>query len=120
MTVRHRPRSPRKKASDFKVGYKKPPKGSQFKKGQSGNLKGRPKKSKNANKLVHQLLNEEMPFAENGEQKTGSKREVTLRTQTAKAVQGDHRATDRVLAMDAEYRARKKQAAKLIDIINSI
>lgn len=30
-----------------KIGYKKPPKKSQFKKGKSGNPKGRPKGSKN-------------------------------------------------------------------------
>lgn len=107
--TRFRPRTPRKRANDSEVGYKKPPKANQFKKGQSGNPKGRPKKSKNANKLVHDLLNEEMQFAENGAVKTGPKREVTLRTQTAKAVKGDHRATDRVLAMDAEYQAREQQ-----------
>ena len=103
MTVRYRPRTPRKAAGDYTVGYKKPPKSAQFKKGQSGNPNGRPKKSRNANKLAHDLLNEEMQFTENGEQRTASKREVTLRTQSAKAVQGDHRATDRMLAMDEAY-----------------
>lgn len=110
MTVRYRPRTPRKATDDYKVGYKKPPKGTQFKKGQSGNPNGRPKKSKNANKLAHDLLNEEMQFTENGELQSASKREVTLRTQTAKAVKGDHRATDRVLAMDDAHQAREQQA----------
>lgn len=32
--------------SDDKVGYKKPPKKNQFKKGESGNRKGRPRKAK--------------------------------------------------------------------------
>lgn len=31
--------------SEYKTGYKRPPKRSQFKKGQSGNLKGRPRKA---------------------------------------------------------------------------
>lgn len=42
----------------YEVGYKKPPKHSQFKKGQSGNRKGRPKGSKNAKQLVHDIANE--------------------------------------------------------------
>ena len=33
----------RRKACDYKVGYAKPPTGSQFKPGQSGNPRGRPK-----------------------------------------------------------------------------
>lgn len=106
MTVRDRPRTPRKATDGYEVGYKKPPKGSQFKKGRSGNPHGRPKKSRNSNKLAHDLLNEEMQFTENGELQRASKREVTLRTQTAKAVQGDHRATDRMLAMDEAYQGR--------------
>ncbi len=43
---------------DYEVGYKKPPKNTQFKKGQSGNRKGRPKGSKNANTLAHEIANE--------------------------------------------------------------
>jgi len=111
MTVRYRPRTPQKAADDYKVGYKKPPKGAKFKKGQSGNPNGRPKKSKNANKLAHDLLNENMQFTENGELQSATKREVALRTQTAKAVKGDHRATDRVLAMDDAHQAHEHQAA---------
>ena len=111
MTVRDRPRTPRKASDDYTVGYKKPPKATQFKKGQSGNLKGRPKKSKNPNKLMHDILNEEMQFTENGEQKTASKREVIARTQSVKAVQGDHRATDRVFGMDETHQSREHQAA---------
>lgn len=35
---------PKKSKDDYKVGYGKPPKSSQFKKGQSGNPNGRPRK----------------------------------------------------------------------------
>lgn len=46
------------KNNDYEVGYKKPPVHSQFKKGQSGNRKGRPKGSKNAKQLAHDIANE--------------------------------------------------------------
>jgi hypothetical protein len=57
----------KKNTNDYEVGYKKPPKHSQFKKGQSGNKKGRPKGSKNANTLIHEIANKEITVrAKNG------------------------------------------------------
>lgn len=55
---------------DYEVGYKKPPKGSQFKKGQSGNPKGRPKGSRNVANIYQDLLEEELNVTEGGVQKT--------------------------------------------------
>lgn len=46
--------------NEYEVGYGKPPKHSQFKKGQSGNLNGRPKKRKDGKDLFHALLDTEM------------------------------------------------------------
>lgn len=40
------------------VGYKKPPKASQFKPGQSGNPKGRPKKKKMTDEEALKIVNE--------------------------------------------------------------
>ncbi len=47
-----------KKSKDYDVGYQKPPKSGQFKKGQSGNPKGRPKGAKNLNNMVLAMLKE--------------------------------------------------------------
>lgn len=46
--------------SDYEVGYRKPPKKHQFKKGQSGNRKGRPKKKESSDDLWQRILNEEL------------------------------------------------------------
>ena len=51
---------------DDKPGYKKPPKNSQFKKGKSGNPKGRPKGSLNFMTLFRQEFNRQIPITENG------------------------------------------------------
>lgn len=45
---------------DYEIGYGKPPKHSQFKKGQSGNSKGRPKKRKSIQELIQEELDTEI------------------------------------------------------------
>ena len=45
-------------AAEYEIGYRKPPKHTQFKKGQSGNPKGRPKRSESFGQLVREALDE--------------------------------------------------------------
>jgi hypothetical protein len=59
--------------SAYEVGYRRPPRHTQFKKGQSGNPKGRPKGSKNFDSMVAHELSEEMDIRENGRLKRMSK-----------------------------------------------
>jgi Family of unknown function (DUF5681) len=56
------------------VGYGKPPRHTRFKKGQSGNLKGRPKGSQNLTTLLSEALNERVIVTENG-----GRRRITMR-----------------------------------------
>ena len=51
---------------DYEVGYCKPPRGAGFKKGQSGNPRGRPPHSKNLSTLLNDTLNELVTITENG------------------------------------------------------
>lgn len=55
---------------DYEVGYGKPPRHSQFKKGQSGNTKGRPKGSKNFARTLRNGMNRKMIVSENGERRS--------------------------------------------------
>jgi len=56
----------RKSKESYNVGYKKPPKNTQFKKGESGNVKGRPKKTNNFSEVLQDILNEEITITMNG------------------------------------------------------
>src|SRR5258707_14185668 len=51
---------------DYEVGYRKPPGHTRFKKGQSGNPKGRPAGAKNLSTLLSEALNEPVVVTENG------------------------------------------------------
>ncbi|MBT6530501.1 MAG: hypothetical protein HN578_09940 [Rhodospirillales bacterium] len=82
-----------KKKGANKVGYKKPPKSSQFKPGKSGNPKGRPKETRNFKTDLLEELQETIAIKESGQTKTVSKQRAMLKILTAKAVQGDIKAT---------------------------
>ena len=51
---------------DGKVGYKKPPAHRRFEKGQSGNLRGRPKGSRNFDAIMDELLDQRISVTQNG------------------------------------------------------
>lgn len=53
-------------SGDYEVGYGRPPKETQFKKGQSGNPKGRPKGSRNFKTYVQQVLNKPVKLKDGG------------------------------------------------------
>jgi len=65
-----------KEAKDYTVGYQKPPERTRFKKGQSGNPKGRTKKLKSFMALLVSALEEPVQVKEGGKSKWISKREA--------------------------------------------
>jgi len=78
-------------APGLRVGYKTPPKHTQFQKGQSGNPKGRPKNSKNLLTLLETELKRPVSVQENGKRRTISKREAMIKRLVHKAMEGDAR-----------------------------
>lgn len=82
----------------YEVGYGKPPKATRFKKGQSGNPKGRPKGCLNAVTTMQQLLAERISVVEKGgREKVMPMMEVVLRRLVNKAAAGDLKAMPLVL-----------------------
>lgn len=82
-----------KESTDFSdaydVGYGKPPAHTQFKKGQSGNPRGRPKGTANLATTLKRTLNEKVTIIENGRQKAVSKGEAAIKQLVNRAAQGE-------------------------------
>jgi len=76
---------------NYDVGYRKPPQHSRFKKGRSGNPKGRPRESKNWDTLFDKELNARVAVHKDGQRKKISKREAIATQVVNKAVSGDLR-----------------------------
>jgi hypothetical protein len=76
-------------SDDYDVGFKKPPTHTQFKKGQSGNPKGRPKGSTNLKTEINKVFDERIPVQRGGRQRfiTG-KRAVLTKIRNA-GINGD-------------------------------
>ena len=76
----------------YEIGYRRPPKSGQFKKGQSGNPKGRPKGSNNFLTLLDQELEQPIVVNENGKKKTLTRMQAMVKRVVAGALQGDQKA----------------------------
>ncbi|MGD0509109.1 MAG: DUF5681 domain-containing protein [Terriglobales bacterium] len=91
-------------APNSKVGYCSPPEATRFKKGVSGNPRGRPKGSLNVTTVLTRTLREKVAINENGRRRTVTKLEAALKQLVNQAAAGDLRALRHLtaLACDAE------------------
>ncbi len=86
-----------------KVGYKKPPAETRFQKGRSGNPKGRPAGTRNFKTDLREELAEPVNVREDGSVTTVSSQRAILKQLRAKALKGDPRALDRMVALAQRY-----------------
>ena len=87
-----------KPEGNYEVGYGRPPKHTQFKPGQSGNAKGRPRKSKDLARLIDAELDAVIPTMESGRRKHISKREALVKQLVNLAIKGNAKPLQLVLA----------------------
>ena len=88
---RNRKKSP--EDTDYEVGFGKPPKRTQWKKGQSGNPKGKPKGSKNASTVFEEMLAQTVVVKVNGQEQRMPLTEALRHKLTKGALQGTTKET---------------------------
>ena len=90
---------PRPRASSYEVGYAKPPKHSQFKKGQSGNPRGRPREAKSLNVIVREVMLEKVAIRTAKGEKRVSRAEALVLKNLELATKGNGRALEKLLQL---------------------
>lgn len=78
-------------SQDESTGYRNPPKTRQFKKGQSGNPKGRPKGSRNLRTDLSDELHSRITVQERGRKRSLTKQQVLIKKMMAEALSGQHK-----------------------------
>jgi hypothetical protein len=99
MTRQSIPTTNQPDATEGKVGYKRPPVKNQFRKGQSGNPRGRRKGQRNLGPVLAEVLRQTVTVKQDGESERMSKGEALIRIFLTKANKGDSRAIKAVLEL---------------------
>jgi hypothetical protein len=93
------------------AGYCNPPMRTRFKRGHSGNPKGRPKGTLNMATVLAKTLRERVLINENGKRKTVTKLEAALKQVTNKAASGEIKALQLLAALVRSAEERSNQIA---------
>jgi hemerythrin-like domain-containing protein len=98
------------------IGFRKPPKATQFKKGQSGNPKGRPKGKPNATTAILRAISAKVVITENGHRRTVTKLEAAMMQLVNKAASGNLQALRLAAALTqlAEERIQKETSTTIL------
>jgi hypothetical protein len=104
------------------VGYRKPPRATRFRKGQSGNPRGRPRSSRNFTTLLEEALAELVAINENGSRRKASKLQVIVKQLVNKAAQGDHRSIQLLMAFLERQQVLAKDGKPLaiVELLSAI
>lgn len=104
------------KRGKYPVGYKQPPRENQFKPGQSGNPKGRPKKGTGLADILANEIQVRVPIVTNGKRKIVSVLRAIVKQNLNKAANGDIKAA--ALVFNQLKETKPEQGNYLSDLVH--
>jgi hypothetical protein len=97
---------------NYEVGKGRPPVQSQWRPGQCGNPKGRPKKAKGTATMAREALERPLPVLVNGRKRQMSVRAVAYRKLGDKAASGDGKALTMLLTLANDFKQAETSEAE--------
>jgi hypothetical protein len=105
------------KPPDYAVGYRRPPKASQFMPGKSGNPMGRPKGSRPVGAILQDIIRQKVTVTENGRTRRIAAIEVMFRRLANDAMRSDPRAIKLLLSLVDRYADSSETAVQLGEVL---
>jgi hypothetical protein len=99
------------------VGYGRPPKATQFRKGESGNPKGRPKGSRTVGAVLQDILQQRIAVTENGKTRRLRALEVMLRRLANDAMRSEPVAVKLILSLYDRYGESPEAGIRLDEVL---
>jgi hypothetical protein len=99
--------------NEYQVGYRKPPRHSRFKPGQSGNPRGKPPGAKNSATLLKRALLASVLVKQNGRETKTTKLRVIVMRLVSRAVQGDYASIRLLLQYGLERELKESDRQQL-------
>lgn len=112
---------PKKKAAkpdNYRVGYKSPPKATQFKPGHSGNPKGRPKGIRPVGAVLQEIIQQKVAVTEGGKTRHMPALEVMLRRLTNDAMRSDQKAVKLLLSLVDRYAQSPEASIQIRELLD--
>jgi hypothetical protein len=107
----------RSKPADYTVGYRCPPKATQFTAGKSGNPKGRPNGSRPVGAILQEIIQQRVSVTENGRTRRIPVLEVMFRRLANDAMRSDQRAIKLLLSLVDRYAESSETALQLREML---
>jgi hypothetical protein len=103
--------------SDYVVGYGRPPKKTQFKKGKSGNPRGRPKGTRTVGAVLQDILGQRIAVTENGRTRRLPALEVMLRRLANDAMRNEPAALKLMLSLFDRYGEAPEAGLRIDEVL---